>query len=177
MAGRLSRSVRASAVHTNVGMPMTGIQPTANPRASVRARRRGDMPWRNHKAALPLIASRDSVNLPRVLNWPKVMDWLISPLPYRYGWNLLIAWMLNSVECTGTVSGKVESVPFSNNSSQGTVGSSDCFNPAASTYSTQKSPGAHLGYDALHLPVKRAGSVHDEAAWTDRKSTRLNSSH
>ena len=46
----------ARAVQIMVGTPTTGIQPIANPRESVRASWRGEIPCRSHRATDPLIA-------------------------------------------------------------------------------------------------------------------------
>jgi hypothetical protein len=54
MAGWFSRRASASAAQSRVGTPMTGMQPTANPKASVSASRRGEIPWRSQPAALRL---------------------------------------------------------------------------------------------------------------------------
>src|SRR5208282_2734077 len=60
MAGRLSRSASASSAHNAVGMPTTGMQPMANPRARVSARRRGEIPCSSHTAAFCFIESNDT---------------------------------------------------------------------------------------------------------------------
>src|ERR1035441_1464339 len=59
MAGRLSRRPSATTPHKTEVTPTTGKQPMANPRASVSANRRGEMPWRSHVAALCFIDAID----------------------------------------------------------------------------------------------------------------------